>query len=89
MEDALQRYYVRMAGRGRPIKFKEVDDLYFHHHVVTTVDKYSQEVEDKKFVVRPDQAIAHKNKDGVIKSLGEWILVEPVEQKDKLQSEVL
>lgn len=68
---------------------QEGDDLYFHHHVVTTVDKYSQEVEDKKFVVRPDQAIAHKNKDGVIKSLGEWILVEPVEQKDKLQSDVI
>ncbi len=27
MEDALQRYYVRMAGRGRPIKFKEVDAI--------------------------------------------------------------
>lgn len=65
------------------------DELYFHHHVVTTLDKYSQELEDKKFNVRPDQAIAHKNKDGVIKSLGEWVLVEPVEQNDKLQSEVL
>ena len=27
VEDALHRYVVRMAGRGRPIKFKEVDAI--------------------------------------------------------------
>jgi co-chaperonin GroES (HSP10) len=68
---------------------EEGDELYFHHHVVTTLDKYSQEIEKKKFNVRPDQAIAHKNKDGMIKSLGEWVLVEPVEQNEKLSSDII
>ena len=30
----------------------EGDELYFHHHVVTTLDKFSQEIEKKKFNVR-------------------------------------
>jgi len=65
------------------------DTLYFHHHVVTTVDKGSQELENKEFIVRPDQAIAYRDSEGKIHSMGEWILVEPVEQVEKLKSEFI
>ena len=67
----------------------EGDVMYFHHHVVTTLDKFSQEIEKKKFSVRGDQAIAYKGKDGEVRTLGDWILVEPMDQEDDLKSEVV
>ena len=63
------------------------DTLYFHHHVVIQKgQELGLEPTDNKYVVRYDdehilnnQAIAYKSKKtGKIKTLGGWLLLEPV-----------
>lgn len=78
---------------------EEGDTLYFHHLVVMGGDNNGQVLteEDNTYIVRYDpdyavnnQAIAYKSKkDGEIRCLAGWCLLEPVEQDDKLNSDII
>jgi len=83
-----------------PAKFKtgvEVGDtLYFHHHVVLA-DGQPLPVDDDHYVVRynaihalDSQAIAYKSaKTGEVKPLSTWSVLEHVEQKKEVKSDVI
>jgi co-chaperonin GroES (HSP10) len=72
------------------------DTLYFHHLVVLNEGQVLTG-EENHYLVRYDpdhtinnQAIAHKNKDGEIKPLAGWTLLEAVEQEElKTKSDVI
>jgi co-chaperonin GroES (HSP10) len=72
------------------------DTLYFHHLVVLNEGQVLTG-ENNHYLVRYDsqntinnQAIAHKNKDGEIKPLAGWTLLEPIEQEElKTKSDVI
>ncbi len=72
------------------------DTLYFHHLVVMNEGQILTG-EENHYLVRYDpshtinnQAIAHKNKDGEIKPLAGWTLLEAVEQEElKTKSDVI
>jgi co-chaperonin GroES (HSP10) len=72
------------------------DTLYFHHLVVLNEGQVLTG-ENNHYIVRYDsqntinnQAIAHKNKDGEIKPLAGWTLLEPIEQEElKTKSDVI
>ena len=72
------------------------DTLYFHHLVVLNEGQVLTG-EENHYLVRYDpdhtinnQAIAHKNKDGEIKPLAGWTLLEAVEQEElKIKSDVI
>jgi len=72
------------------------DTLYFHHLVVLNEGQVLTG-EKNHYLVRYDsqntinnQAIAHKNKDGEIKPLAGWTLLEPIEQEElKTKSDVI
>lgn len=70
---------------------KPGDTLYFHHHVVTQKrQELGLELNDDKYIVRYDpnellanQAIAFKSKKtGKIKSIGGWLLMDPIPEDD-------
>jgi|TARA_R100000084_G_C4580932_1_gene113776 co-chaperonin GroES (HSP10) len=72
------------------------DTLYFHHLVVLNEGQVLTG-EENHYLVRYDpdhtinnQAIAHKNKDGEVKPLAGWTLLEAVEQEElKTKSDVI
>ena len=72
------------------------DTLYFHHLVVLNEGQVLTG-EENHYLVRYDpdhtinnQAIAHKNKDGEVKPLAGWTLLEAVEQEElKIKSDVI
>ena len=72
------------------------DTLYFHHLVVLNEGQVLTGKENH-YIVRYDpnhtinnQAIAHKNKDGEVKPLAGWSLLEAVEQEElKTKSDVI
>ena len=72
------------------------DTLYFHHLVVLNEGQVLTGKENH-YLVRYDpnhtinnQAIAHKNKDGEVKPLAGWALLEAVEQEElKTKSDVI
>ena len=72
------------------------DILYFHHLVVLNEGQVLTG-EENHYLVRYDpdhtinnQAIAHKNKDGEVKPLAGWTLLEAVEQEElKTKSDVI
>lgn len=72
------------------------DTLYFHHLVVLQ-EGQKLTGSEKDFMVKfdPDvcvanQAIAYKDQDtGEVKSLGQWCLLEHVDQHDELTSEII
>ena len=72
------------------------DTLYFHHLVVVN-EGQALTGEDNHYLVRYDpnhtinnQAIAHKGKDGDIRPLCGWSLLEPVDQDElKTKSDVI
>ena len=75
---------------------KSGDTLYFHHLVVLNEGQVLTG-EENHYLVRYDpdhtinnQAIAHKNKDGKVKPLAGWTLLEAVEQEElKTKSDVI
>ena len=75
---------------------KEGDTLYFHHLVVMNEGQVLTG-EDNTYMVRYDpehivnnQAIAYKCKDdGKIRCLAGWCLLEPVEEKKDLKSDII
>tara|TARA_R110000824_G_scaffold45523_6_gene131683 strand:- start:1967 stop:2560 length:594 start_codon:yes stop_codon:yes gene_type:complete len=72
------------------------DTLYFHHLVVMNEGQVLTG-HDNHYLVRYDpehtinnQAIAYKNKDGDVKPLAGWSLLEPIEQEElKTKSDVV
>ena len=78
---------------------EEGDTLYFHHLVVMGGDNNGQifTEEDNTYIVKYDpdfavgnQAIAYKSKkDGEIRCLAGWCLLESVEEKDELNSDII
>ena len=78
---------------------EEGDTLYFHHLVVMGGDNNGQifTEEDNTYIVKYDpdfavgnQAIAYKSKkDGEIRCLAGWCLLESVEEEDELNSDII
>lgn len=73
----------------------EGDTLYFHHIVVVN-DGQPLTGQEDTYVVRYDpvhtinnQAIAYKDKDGVLQTLSGWALTENVEQEPTISSNVI
>ena len=74
---------------------EEGDTLYFHHLVVMNEGQVLTG-HDNHYLVRfnPDhtvnnQAIAHKNKDGEIKTLAGWTLIEPIFEEEEFPSDLI
>lgn len=86
---------------GAPYKFdtgaQVGDTLYFHHHVVINDGQPLTGKDDNYIVVynhgpeapSASQAYAYKNKDGEVTMLSGWVFLEPVEEKEEKQSEIL
>tara|TARA_R100001463_G_scaffold50674_4_gene101151 strand:- start:1627 stop:2217 length:591 start_codon:yes stop_codon:yes gene_type:complete len=83
-----------------PLKYntgvKKGDTIYFHHLVVVNDGQALTGVDDHYLIYYDDkntinnQAIAYKCKDtGEIKPLAGWSLLEPVEEKKKVESELI
>jgi len=75
---------------------KSGDTLYFHHHVVINGGSPLVEEDNHYIVMYSDkhvtqnQAIAYKNKkDGVVRPLFGWALLEPIEEVDEKPSELI
>lgn len=83
-----------------PLKYntgvEEGDTLYFHHHVVLN-DGQALTGDSNHYIVRfsPDythgnQAIAYKSKkDGVVRPMAGWALLEAAEEEDDARSEII
>jgi len=75
----------------------EVGDTLYFHHLVVVNEGQALTGEDNHYLVRYDpdhtinnQAIAHKGKDGEIRPLCGWSLLEPVDQDElKTKSDVI
>lgn len=86
---------------GAPHKYNtgaEVGDtLYFHHHVVINDGQPLTGKKDTYVVIYSDdssqsmasQAFAYKNKDGDVKLLSGWVLLEPAEKEEKKTSGII
>jgi len=75
---------------------KPGDTLYFHHHVVLDKGQIMPGEEDKYLVfyneqqASANQAIAYKNQEtGEIHQLFGWTLLEPYEEEEKKDSEII
>lgn len=74
---------------------EEGDVLYFHHHVVVN-DGQPMTGEEDTYIVRYDdkhtvnsQAIAYKNKEGVVTALSGWVVLEPVDPEAVTSEQIL
>jgi co-chaperonin GroES (HSP10) len=83
-----------------PLKYdtgvKKGDTIYFHHLVVVNEGQALTGVDDHYLIYYDDkntinnQAIAYKCKDtGEVKPLAGWSLLEPVQEKKELESELI
>ena len=103
METKYDEFSHRVMGGevvATPRKFetpvKEGDTLYFHHHVVVQGGKPIPGLEDcysvlyDPKVAMNSQAFAYKCKEtGEINTLSTWCLLQPVDEKDDLTSDVI
>jgi co-chaperonin GroES (HSP10) len=87
---------VKATPRKHDLPVRPGDTLYFHHLVVLQEgQKLTGSDKDYMVLYDPDvcvanQAIAYKDQDtGEVRSLGQWCLLEAVDQEDELVSEIL